>query len=195
MIILMIQILSNRLKQSKELIEAYSKIPHFRGTEKAISGTEKVVPHNRGTAFCRVIDGGNASLNNQGTYYPIDIAIQIAQWISPSFALQVSRWTRELLLFGKVELGQEKSNKELENKFQEQIKLLTQEKQQAIEEKEQVILEKATITRQLSSVTQNHNKMLKRRRRGVYEIGNVVYIMFHVAFTKHLQSKDFYLYN
>lgn len=32
------------------------------------------------------------------------------------------------MLFGKVELGQEKSNKELENKFQEQIKLLTQEK-------------------------------------------------------------------
>ena len=34
--------------------------------------------------------------------------------------------------------------------------------------------------------------MLKRRR--VYEICNVVYIMSHVAFTKHLQSKDFYLY-
>jgi hypothetical protein len=53
----------------------------------------------------------------------------------------------ELLLFRKVELGQEKSNKELENKFQEQIKLLIQEKQQAI-------LEKATITRRLSSLTQ-----------------------------------------
>ena len=81
-----------------------------------------------------------------------------------------------------------------EYKFQEQIKLLTQEKQQAIEDKEEVILEKATITRRLSSVTQNHNKMLKRRRRGVYEIGNVVYIMSHAAFTKHLQSKVFYLY-
>ena len=71
-----------------------------------------------------------------------------------------------------------------EYKFQEQIKLLTQEKQQAIEEKEQVILEKATITRRLSSVTQNHNKMLKR---SVYEIGNVVYILSNLTFTKHLQ--------
>ena len=78
-----------------------------------------------------------------------------------------------------------------EYKFQEQIKLLTQEKQQAIEEKEQVILEKATITRRLSSVTQNHNKMLKRRRRGVYEIGNVVYILSHVAFTTYYQD-DYY---
>jgi hypothetical protein len=88
------------------------------------------------------------------------------------------------MLFSKVELGQEKSNKELENKFQEQIKLLTQEK-------EQVITEKETIARRLSSVTQNHNKMLKRRRRGVYEIGNVVYIMSHVAFTTYYQD-DYY---
>ena len=159
----------NRLKQSKELIDAYSKLPHYRGS-----------------LILRSIEGKNG-----GTYYPIDIAIQIGQWISPSFALQVSRWTRELLLFGKVELGQEKSNKELENKFQEQIKLLTQEKQQAIQEKEQVIQEKETITRRLSSVTQNHNKMLKRRRRGVYEIGNVVYILSHVAFTSHYQD-DYY---
>ena len=159
----------NRLKQSKELIEAYSKLPHFRGS-----------------LILRSINGKNG-----GTYYPIDIAIQIAQWCSSSFALQVSRWTRELLLFGKVELGQEKSNKELENKFQEQIKLLTQEKQQAIEEKEQVIIEKETIARRFTSLTQNHNKMLKRRIRGVYEIGNVVYIISHIAFTTYYKD-DYY---
>ena len=95
--------------------------------------------------------------------------------------------TRELLLFGKVELDQEKSNKELENKFQEQIKLLTQEKQQAIEEKEQVIIEKETISRRFTSLTHN-----KRRRRGVYEIGNVVYIISHVTFNRQLQSKVLY---
>ena len=104
-------------KQSKELLEAYSKLHGIRGTEKA-------VPRIRGTAFCRVIDGGNVSLNNQGTYYPMDIAIQIAQWVDPVFAIQVSRWTRELLLFGSVTLGQEKSTQELENKFQEQIQTL-----------------------------------------------------------------------
>ena len=79
------------------------------------------------------IKKGNSSKFEQGSWIHPDLGIHLAQWISPSFALQVSRWTRELLLFGKVELGQEKSNKELENKFQEQIKLLTQEKQQAIE--------------------------------------------------------------
>jgi hypothetical protein len=69
---------------------------------------------------------------------------------------------------------------------------LTQEKQQAIEEKEQVIIEKETIARRFTSLTHNHNKMLKRRRRGV---GNVVYIISHLAFTRQLQSKVLYLYN
>jgi hypothetical protein len=68
---------------------------------------------------------------------------------------------------------------------------LTQEKQQAIEEKEQVIIEKETIARRFTSLTQNHNKMLKRRRRGVYEIGNVVYIISHVAFTTYYKD-DYY---
>jgi len=89
-----------------------------------------------------VINGGNVSLNNQGTYYPMDIAIQIAQWVDPYFALQVSRWTRELLLFGKVELGNEKSSEELDNKFQERIIELTQEKEilkQVLENKDQDI--------------------------------------------------------
>ena len=49
-----------------------------------------------------------------GTFYHPDLAIQLAQWLSPSFAIQVSRWTRELLLTGSVTLGKEKSNQELE---------------------------------------------------------------------------------
>jgi len=137
---------------------------------------------------------GNTSKFQQGTWVHRKVAIHLAQWLSPNFAVQVSNWLDELFITGKVELGQEKSNKELENKFQEQIKLLTQEKQQAIKEKEEVIQEKQTITRQLLSVTKNHNEMLKRRRRGVYEIGNVVYILSHVAFNRQLQSKVLYLY-
>ena len=86
-------------KQSKELLEAYSKLPRIRGS-----------------LILRAVEGKNG-----GSYYPMDIAIQIAQWIDPYFALQVSNWTRELLLFGSVTLGKEKSNEELENKFQEQI--------------------------------------------------------------------------
>jgi hypothetical protein len=114
------------------------------------------------------IKKGNSSKFEQGSWIHPDLGIHLAQWISPSFALQVSRCTREILLFGKVELGQEKSNKELENKFQEQIKLLTQEK-------EQIIIEKETIATRFTSLTQNHNK---RRRRGVCSI-------YHIARSFH----------
>ena len=90
--------------------------------------------------------------NHTGTWVHRKIGYHLAQWLSPNFAIQVSNWLDELFITGKVELGQEKSNKELENKFQEQIKLLTQEKQQAIEEKEQVIIEKETIACRFTSL-------------------------------------------
>ena len=78
----------------------------------------------------------------QHTFAHPDIAIQIAQWADPYFALQVSRWTRELLVYGKVELGKEKSSEELDKKFQERIIELTQEKEilkEVLENKDQDI--------------------------------------------------------
>ena len=99
-----------------------------------------------------------------------DIAIQIAQWISPSFALQVSRWTRELLLFGKVELGNEKSDKELEYKLEEQIKLLTEEKEEVIN----------TAKKQLEESQEEVKKLRKKyvkQPKEVLEQKNVVYLM------------------
>ena len=42
--------------------------------------------------------------------------------------MQVSRWTRELLLFGKVQLSQEKSNNELDNEFKSVISNTTEKK-------------------------------------------------------------------
>ena len=73
-------------------------------------------------------------------------------------AIQVSRLNRQLMLFGKVELGQEKYNKELKNKFQEQ---------------------KTTSY---------------RRKRDYQQRKIIIKCLKDVAFTRHLQSKDFYLY-
>ena len=55
--------------------------------------------------------------------YP-QVAINVAQWISPEVAVKVSKWIFELMLTGKVELGKEKSNKELEDAFQKKIQSL-----------------------------------------------------------------------
>ena len=52
------------------------------------------------------------------------VAINIAQWISPEFDVQVSKWIFELMLTGKVELGKEKSSAELDNIYQTRIQEL-----------------------------------------------------------------------
>jgi prophage antirepressor-like protein len=106
----------------------------------------------------------------QHTFAHPDIAIQIAQWCSPSFALQVSRWTRELLLFGKVEIGNEKSDKELEHKLQERIKLLTEEKEEIIN----------TSKKQLEESQEEVKKLMKKyvkQPKEVVDQKNVVYLM------------------
>ena len=154
----------NRLKQSKELIEAYSKLPHFRGC-----------------LILRSIEGKNG-----GTYYPIDIAIQIAQWLSPSFALQVSRWTRELLLFGSVTLGQEKSNKELEEKFQQKIQSL----QQTIET---VVNENLKIKSTYSHLAELHDQIRMKRNYHKFKKGNCLYIITDGEKEYQRLLKDFYL--
>lgn len=44
------------------------------------------------------------TLAEQGTFAHPDIAIQFAQWCSPSFALWVSRQVRHLLTYGEVNI-------------------------------------------------------------------------------------------
>ena len=62
--------------------------------------------------------------SNQATWGHPDLAIHLAQWISPEFAMKVSKWTRELLLTGSVILGKEKSYKELDREFKKRIKVI-----------------------------------------------------------------------
>jgi prophage antirepressor-like protein len=114
----------NRLKNTNELITALES--------------------ETGFPVSQLIDvkKGNSYKYEQGSWIHPDLAIQIAQWISPRFAIQVSRWTREILVYGKVEIGNEKSSEELENKFKERIDQLTQEKdllEQVVETKEKDI--------------------------------------------------------
>jgi hypothetical protein len=46
--------------------------------------------------------------NDSGLWVHPDLAIQLAQWISPMFSLKVSRWMRELAMTGSVVLRHEK---------------------------------------------------------------------------------------
>ena len=55
--------------------------------------------------------------NTGGTWIHRLVAVHLAQWISPSFAVQVSLWVNELMITGKVEIGNELSNNQLDNEW------------------------------------------------------------------------------
>jgi hypothetical protein len=52
-----------------------------------------------------------------GTWIHRLVAVHLAQWLSPSFAVQVSLWVNELMITGKVEIGNELSNNQLDDKW------------------------------------------------------------------------------
>jgi prophage antirepressor-like protein len=99
---------------------------------------------------------------SRGTFVHRRLALIIAQWISPDFAVQVADWTEELLLFGSVTLGQEKSNKELDNKFLEQINQLTNENKE--------------LTDKYDKLRNLHNSLKFKRNYHQLEVGDCVYV-------------------
>jgi hypothetical protein len=75
------------------------------------------------------IKKGNSDLFEQGTWIHPDLAIQLAQWAVPSFALKVSKWIRELVLTGSVSIDSTASNAEL-IALQQQVMRLEAERQE-----------------------------------------------------------------
>ncbi len=79
----------------------------------------------------------------------------MAQWISPTFALQVSRWIRELAVTGSVQIGMEKNDKQI-------LELQNALSEQKLENKQ---LEK------------KHNKLLYKRQYHKFHKGSAFYII------------------
>lgn len=141
----------NRLESTKELIVALES--------------------DTGLIASQLIDvkKGNSSKFSQGSWIHPDLAVQLAQWISASFALKVSRWVRELALTGSVILGAEKSQDELlaiqNEMFKKEIKKL-QNKSEKYDDLE-------IIHKELEN---KHKKLLKKREYHKLKKGPVFYI-------------------
>ena len=69
----------------------------------------------RATELIKVTQGGNSK--EQGTFVHRLVAVHLAQWLSPSFAVQVSLWVSELMITGKVEIGNGLSNEAIIDKW------------------------------------------------------------------------------
>jgi len=119
----------------------------------------------------------SGSNEQRATWGHPQVAINISQWISPEFDVQVSKWIFELLLTGKVELGKEKSNEELENVYKEKLAEMGNQLENAKNE--------------FKVLSKTHNSMLKRQKRTPYEIGSVVYVLSHEAFTGFYKTDYF----
>ena len=137
-----------RNKEAKDILETFKTLPQYRGIDPLIT-----------------IVGGNSKI--QGTYAHPDIAVQIAQWASPTFALVVSKWVREIALTGTVTVGKEKSNEEL---IDAQKKFF--EKQ--ILEKDKKLSEKDI---EIKKLTKKHNKILYKRQCHKFKEGAGFYIV------------------
>ena len=86
-----------RLKTTKELFEAFK-------VDRCYNGAKPFYTIQRGKVVPSDVRVLTENYTEQGTYAHPDIAIQFAQWCSPSFALWVSRQIRHLLTYGEVNI-------------------------------------------------------------------------------------------
>jgi hypothetical protein len=141
----------------------------LKETKELISKLEKSDIHIPASQLVEVYKG-NSCKYKQGTWVHPDLGIQLAQWCSPSFSLQVSKWVRELIISDKVELGKEKSNVELQEELNKIIKQL--EEQTKINKNLEEELNKTKEEYQFLE-----NKVNRLQKRQSYPDKNVIYII------------------
>jgi hypothetical protein len=107
---------------------------------------------------------------DQGTWAHPQVCVNIAQWVSPEFDVQVSKWVFELALTGTVTLGQEKSNKELEEAFQQRLDNL----QQTVET---VVNENIALKLTHQHLAKLHDDLRMKRNYHKFKKGNCLYIV------------------
>ena len=142
-----------RLKETKALIKKVEK------SETGITSSQLIQVYK-----------GNSEKYSQGTWIHTDLGINLAQWCSPSFAFQVSRWIKELIFTDKVEIGKEKLKDEVTNTLEQKLK-----------NAEDIIVSMENESRHMrdkyAKLYQSHQYYLKRKE--VYKLkkGPCVYLM------------------
>lgn len=166
-----------------KLCKAVNKIyPSWKRTQETKNLIQKVQLKYPNVQLIHTIQGGTPSL--QGTYIHPDLAINLAQWCSPSFSLQVSKWIRELIITDEVKLGHEKTDDEIQQSFQTQIEELKKQ----LEDKEKLLNEAHTyinhkdseykrVENKYKKLYHNHQTILKRKELYKLREGSCVYVI------------------
>ena len=129
------------------------------------------------------------------------VAINLAQWISPEFDLKVSAWIYELAATGNVALGMEKSRDEVDAAWKQKVEGLEKkveklegQVQAEREEKKQAQLLVEHERKERRRVETAHQSVLLRRRRHQAGKGPAFYIISLEAYPEDLKpgfTKDF----
>lgn len=100
------------------------------------------------------------------TWVHPQVAINIAQWISPKFDLLVSKWVYELLLFGNITLGKERSYEKLEKKLLESSELIKNLNKKL-----------SVVTTEYKKLRKSHRQLLRHKKVHYFKRGKCVYIV------------------
>ena len=123
------------LKETKDLVKEIEKkhvnciagIPASGNEKKHVNcDVRNTTSQNKDTNqvkkdLIEIYKGGNDKYS-QGTWVHPDLGVQLAQWCSPNFSLQVSKWIRELIFTNKVEIGNEKNDEDINLVLTEKLK-------------------------------------------------------------------------
>jgi hypothetical protein len=110
---------------------------------------------------------GNSSDIIQGTFAHPDLAPLIAMWANKKFAIQVSRWVRELMITGRVELGKEKSGPELKQKLEETFQAVDEEEKAFLREKRSrklLAIDENMVAKRAREEEDKNDRAAKRQR-------------------------------
>jgi hypothetical protein len=112
---------TNLCKAGGKQFKAWNRLARTKDFLKALSSS--VLIHTN-----ELIKYQAGSIHERATWVHPQVAINIAQWISPIFDVKVSAWTYEVMMTGKVDITSTKSYQQLhaENKTKDiKIKYLT----------------------------------------------------------------------
>lgn len=155
------QSVGKRLAKWKENTETIQLLKYFQ----KITG----LPMNKIIEVRR----GNTKNYEQGTWIHPDLGVQLAQWCSPIFSIQVSRWIRELTLTGSVQIGKEKTTEQLQKALEEAIN----NAEHAEKLNTSLLQENKRLQEKYDKLYLNHQYYLKRKKLHKLPEGKCVYIV------------------
>jgi hypothetical protein len=154
-----------RLRETKNLQkEIEKKLEEISVTQKGVTKLA-IEKYQSGNAY------------SQGTWIHPDLGLNLAQWCSPNFSAQVSKWLRELIFTGKVELGNEKTDEEIDAKYQQIIKDLQEKLYQTENLVKAYDKENKELSKKFRMIHINHQAYLRHKELYKLKMGPCVYVI------------------